>query len=391
MVSGAPHAVIAGAGVAGLATACRLAATGWSTTVLERRADLLEGGRAILLQPNGLAALEGLGALEHVRERGIVLSRVVFETTAGRRLALYDYGELDHPHAYALEIRPPDLRGALAARLAELGAEPPRLSCEVTGLRRRGDAVAGAHYRGPDGAERELDAACVVGADGPESSVRQALGIRARRFISPDTYVLGVVDGPGGGSELTVYCGPGFADGVVPLRDGVYLWDRVTDENREAVSSRDVSGWRAVYEQRLPAGHEVPPAVVSWDQLTTVRTCPFVPAARIATGAALAGDAAGMVHPHSAQGANLALEDAVALGDALERHSGPEPVPQSALRAYAGPRHRKLRRYMLGSLWVARSFDAPNPLWRAIRATGFRSARIGPLRRALHRRQAGLG
>ena len=106
------QATIVGASVAGLATACALAERGWPVTVLERRADLLEGGRAILLQPNGLDALDRLGALSHVRERGQRLSRVVFHGRRHRPVAAWDYGELRHPHPYAVEVRPSALRSS---------------------------------------------------------------------------------------------------------------------------------------------------------------------------------------------------------------------------------------------------------------------------------------
>src|SRR5215208_8055130 len=121
------RATIVGASVAGLATACSLTADGFSVTVLERRDDLLEGGRAILLQPNGLAALDRLGVLKGVLARGRKLSRVVFYLGRDRIAARYDYAELTHPHPYVVEIRPGELRTALADRLTELGGEGPRL------------------------------------------------------------------------------------------------------------------------------------------------------------------------------------------------------------------------------------------------------------------------
>jgi 2-polyprenyl-6-methoxyphenol hydroxylase-like FAD-dependent oxidoreductase len=385
------QAIVVGASVAGLATACRLAERDWSVTVLERRPDLLEGGRAILLQPNGLAALERLGALERVLERGQRLSRVVFYGRRHRPVAAWDYGELRHPHPYAIEIRPQALRSALAERLAELGGDSPRLNCELVGLAHTDDDVTGARYREANAREHELEAACVVGADGPDSAVRAALGIGCREFPATDLYVLGTVDLDAGSRELAVHCGPGYADGVVPLGDGTYFWDLVTSENRAAVESRDVAGWREVYERRLPPGSQVPAAVVSWDQLTVVHVRPFWARDQVADGAVLVGDAAGVVHPHSAQGANLALEDAVALGDELADHAGSGPVRRAGLERYGRSRRRRRRRFLLQSLLAAGSMDAPNPAWRAVRAVNFGWSRVGPVRRLVLRRTAGVG
>jgi 2-polyprenyl-6-methoxyphenol hydroxylase-like FAD-dependent oxidoreductase len=384
------EATIVGASVAGLAAACALVDQGWSVTVLDRRPDLLEGGRAILLQPNGLAPLERLGALGRVRERGQRLSRVVFYGRSHQRVAFSDFGELRHPHPYAVEIRPQALRSALAERLAELGGEPPRLGCWLVGLLRSGGAVTGVRYRDADGREHEFEAACIVGADGPDSTVRERLGIGCRRFPAPDLYLLGTVGVDGASEELSIHCGPGYGDGVVPLGDGTYFWDRVTSENRGAVESRDLGGWRQVYERRLPPESQVPGAVTSWEDLTLVHVRPFWTADQIADGAALAGDAAGVVHPHSAQGANLALEDAVALGEVLADHTGSEPVPRGALETYGRPRQRRRRRFVLQSLLAAGTMDAPNAAWRAVRSANFATSRVGPVRRALLRLETGL-
>jgi 2-polyprenyl-6-methoxyphenol hydroxylase-like FAD-dependent oxidoreductase len=376
-------AVILGASVAGLATACSLTERGWTVTLVERRPDLSEGGRAILLQPNGLAAMEELGALQRVRDRGHQLSRLVFYGRRFRGLAHWDYTELRHSHPYLVEIRPSALRGALADRLAELAGEPPRLGCELIGLASTEDAVSGVRYRDRGGEEHDLDGACIVGADGPDSTVREALGIVCNRFPAPDRYLLGTVDVASGGDELAIYLGPGYGDGVVPLGDGTYFWDHVTAENRLAVETQDLAGWREVYEQRLPPGSEVPTAVTSWAQLTHVHVRPFWAKAQIADGVALVGDAAGVVHPHSAQGANLALEDAVALGNVLSNHAGGGPVPSSLLAAYGRPRQRRRRRFVLQSLLAAGFMDAPNLAWQALRAVDLAASRLGPGRRAL--------
>jgi 2-polyprenyl-6-methoxyphenol hydroxylase-like FAD-dependent oxidoreductase len=377
------RAVIVGASVAGLATACALTEQAWSVTVLERRPDLLEGGRAILLQPNGLAALERLGALGYVRERGHRLSRVVFYGRDYRPLGAWDYTELHHPHPYLIEIRPAALRSALAERLAELGAQPPRCDCELFGLRRSGGLVTGALYRDRAGQEQELEAACVIGADGPDSTVRSALAFGCRHLSIADRYLLGTVDVHGTGDELAVYLGSGYGDGVVPLGDSTYFWDRVTVENCAAVEAQDLTSWRRVYEGRLPPGSELPSAVSSWEQLTLVCVRPFWAREQVADGMALVGDATGVVHPHSAQGANLALEDAVALGNVLGNWAGEKPVPHRVLAAYGRPRRR--RRLVLQSLLAAGFMDARGPGWRAVREVNLAVSRLGPGRRMLLR------
>src|SRR5204862_3184017 len=125
----------------------------------------------------------------------------------------------------------------------------------------------------------------LVGADGPGSAVRSALGIACRYLPLRDLYLLGTVDVAGDGDELAVHLGPGYGDGVVPLGDGTYFWDRVTQENRAAVESRDLAGWRAVFDERMPPGSPLPGAITSWAQLTEVEVRPFWARRQVADGA----------------------------------------------------------------------------------------------------------
>ena len=383
---------IVGAGFAGLALACKLAGEGREVCVLERRPHVGSGGAAIMLQPNGLAALDRLGVLESVLDAGSRIDRSSLRDMRERELGSLDWGELAHFHPFVVAIRRVDVLGILAERIARLGAGAPRTGCEFRDLVRDGEVVCGLRYRGPDGQERELRSACVVGADGAWSSVRSALGIRTTRVARPDSYVAGLGRlSPGTTpNEAVIYCGPGFGDGVVPVRGQALFWDHVTAQNRGAVEARDLAQWRALYGRRVPGGLEITAAIASWDELTvfTVRT--QLARRRTTDGAALAGDAAATVHPHTAQGANLALEDAVALGELLSGRRSHEPVRRAELERYERSRHRKAFRYVLSSPVAAGYIDAPNRGWRAMRTVGFYAVRVPPLRRAALRATAGL-
>src|SRR5829696_6329580 len=123
-------AAIVGAGFAGLALACHLAEHGRLACVVERRPDLRSGGAAILLQPNGLAALDRLGVLEPVLAAGSRIDRYSLRDLQDRELASYDWGELVHPHPFLVAIRRADVATILAQRMAQLGGGAPRTACE---------------------------------------------------------------------------------------------------------------------------------------------------------------------------------------------------------------------------------------------------------------------
>jgi 2-polyprenyl-6-methoxyphenol hydroxylase-like FAD-dependent oxidoreductase len=380
-----PRAVIVGASVAGLASACAVAQSGWQVTLLERRENLADGGRALLLQPNGLAALKRLGALEGVRKRGIEVGRVLMYER-GLLAARFDYRELGHPQASSIEIRPQAVRTALAERAVRLGVSSPRFGAQVAELSSDSGSIVG--VRCADGSEIEAD--LIIGADGRDSLVRERLGISTRRAGTASGYLLGTVDLARRNPDIQLHCGNGYANGVCPLPDGTYFWDCITDQNRPAVEAHDLSAWREIYRQRVPCADDFIESIREWGELWEVEVRPFWAARRQAGNAVLVGDAAGMVHPHAAQGANLALEDAAELGQALVPAARPAVSLPEQLRCFARTRDRKLRRYVLWSLAAAASLDGSGPLSRVVRQQSFRGSRIRPLRRLVVRQQAGL-
>lgn len=383
------HADVAvvGAGFAGLAVACGLAQRGVPAAVLERRPELPAEGAAITLQPNGLAALDRIGVRERVEAAGSRMRRISVRDAADREVGRWDYGELDHPFPYIVGITRFALLTVLADRLAELGAPMPRLGCEVEDLLREDGVVRGVRHDGG-----ELTADCVVGADGVGSAVRTALGIRA--FAGrPDPYVVGLGARPPqlGDCDALMYLGRGYANGVMRAGRGTYFWDHVDAAVRDAVERRDFAAWRSLYTRRVPCGRQVTSGLSSFGELTVLRGRILVVADRAVSGAVLAGDAAGAVHPHSGQGANTAFEDAAALSEVLAGLVGSGPVPATALAPYAKPRRRRRIKAIAHSAVAARTLDAPNVAWRAVRLGTFEAGRVRPVRRALLSEQAGLG
>src|SRR3989454_9133490 len=161
------HAEIAGAGFAGLTAACALAQRGWSVRVHERGQRLRTTGAGIYIYENGLRVLAAVGAYDeavkgapfaHTREvrddRNRVIS--VHRWQGSRVFSIVRQRVID----------------ALAAAAMRAGAEIVTGSV-ATGASSDGELALA------DG--RKLKADLIVGADGSNSAVRDALGLLAKR------------------------------------------------------------------------------------------------------------------------------------------------------------------------------------------------------------------
>jgi 2-polyprenyl-6-methoxyphenol hydroxylase-like FAD-dependent oxidoreductase len=191
-------------------------------------------------------------------------------------------------------------------------------------------------------------------------------------------------------AQALIHHGIGYADGVMPLGEGAYFYDSVPTDNRAAVEARGLDGWRAVYAARVPYAAELTAGLASWEELSVFGTRPGRAARRVADGAALRRDAAAAVHPHSAQGANLALEDGVALGELLARLDPTRELRGSDLAPYRREGGRKAARYVAWSRLAGWTFDGATALARANRWAGWQSMRLPLARRTMLRQGAGL-
>lgn len=165
--------VVIGARLAGCALAAPLARAGRRVVVLDRMAFPSDQLSTHVLFSNGVAELARLGALPRILalnpsrlHRASLRAGGVHMTEPLRPFDGIDYGV----------CVPRDMQDVCLVEAArEQGAEI-RERCTFLGLRRRAGRVSGVRYRDPAGAEREIEASLVVGADGRRSSVAAAVG-----------------------------------------------------------------------------------------------------------------------------------------------------------------------------------------------------------------------
>ena len=312
--------MVIGAGIGGLAAAAGLRAAGWDVTACERARSLEPVGVALALAPNGLRALDAIGAGDALRalavpqELGIRRcdGRWLMRSTTGRMVS-DRFGDpvILLPRAAVID--------ALAARVP-VGVLS--LATEVTSVESGGKAAARVATTAG-----ELDADLVVAADGIGSASRSALfpGHPGLRYAGFTTWRLltGRVTGQ---VPMAESWGRGTVFGVMPLPDGrVYCYAaapadpgaRAGDELAELV--RLFGRWHEPIPGLLAITR--PQDVLRHDVAELAAPLPSFHRGRVA----LLGDAAHPMTPNLGQGACQALEDAAVISR-LAAGIGPDAV-----------------------------------------------------------------
>lgn len=336
-----PEFLVAGGGIGGLAAALALAGRGQRVHVVERRQNATEEGAGIQIGPNGTRILRQLGVADALKPLVSVPEAIsVRSGEQGReitRLPLGSWIEARHGAPYWVLHRQ-DLHAALK----EAVTREPRIrlseGISVVSASTAGHAVIATLSTG-----EECSVAALIAADGLWSHFRrtnfeggplQPSGKCAFRAV------ISAADVEDGISlaDTTIWLQPAAHVVHYPVRAGRELAIVVIIDDPEITA-----GWAKDTPAATVRRHakDFPAALArligkaaTWRQWTLYE-CPATH--RWATGRiALLGDAAHPVLPFLAQGAVMALEDAVVLADALSRSTGAD-VPGALVR-YEGMR-----------------------------------------------------
>ena len=182
--------LIVGAGPTGLVLGIELARRGVPFQLIDRLTEPRGWDRAIVIKSRTLEVFAGLGIDDTFLQHGRMVRGIDVYSEA-ERVAGYRFDHLDTPYPYILSIPENETERLLNERLEQLGGKVER-GVEFLGLEQTETGVR-ARLRSAGSGERVMDVGWVVGTDGLNSPVRDAMN---DSFDGKEYEVLwGVVDG----------------------------------------------------------------------------------------------------------------------------------------------------------------------------------------------------
>ena len=313
--------LVAGGGIGGLAAALALARQGLNVKVLEQSPRIGEIGAGIQLGPNAFAAFDALGVGERARSHAVYTERMVMmdavDETEVAAIPVGDAFRARFGNPYAV-IHRADVHGSLLEGVKQTDRIELCASTRVERIEQHASGVTVFDTGG-----KAHPGLALIGADGVKSAVRQQLvGDPVR--VSGHVVYRAVVDAADFPADLrwnapTVWVGPNCHLVHYPLRNGEQYNLVVTfhsrDEETWSVSEGNAEEVQAYFTGIGERPRQLLALPKSWKRWATVDREPI---AQWSFGrATLLGDAAHPMLQYLAQGACMALEDAVTLGEAL--------------------------------------------------------------------------
>ncbi len=371
--------LVAGGGIGGIAAALALTRQGFDVQVLEQAPQLGEIGAGIQLGPNAFSAFDALGIGPQARSRAVYTDFMVMHDAIDE----YQVGQIPTGEAFLQRFGNPYavihradvhlslLEGAQASDRIQV-----RTSTQVCSVEQDEAGVTVIDQHG----ERHRGIA-LIGADGVKSAVRrQYVGDEAR--VSGHVVYRAVVDKADFPADLrwnaaSIWVGPNCHLVHYPLRGGEQYNVVVTFHSRQVEQWSVTEGSReevqSYFDGICPRARQLIDLPKSWKRWATADREPI---GQWTYGrATLLGDAAHPTLQYLAQGACMALEDAVTLGEAL-RVSGNDFA--QAFDLYQRSRVARTARIVLSAREMGRIFHAKgverlvrNELWRGRSAERF--------------------
>ncbi|NMG14266.1 3-hydroxybenzoate 6-monooxygenase [Aromatoleum bremense] len=364
--------IVAGGGIGGLAAALALVRQGFSVEVLEQAAEIGEIGAGIQLGPNAFHAFDALGVGDKARTRAVYTDEMVMHDALDESLV----GRIPTGEAFRKRFGNPyavihrvDVHLSLLEGAQETGRVEFLTSTRAERIEQDDNGVTVFDQHG--NAHRGI---ALIGADGVKSAVRAQYVNDPPRVTGHVVYraVIDKKDFPENlqWNAASIWVGPNCHLVHYPLRGGEQYNVVVTFHSRQQEEWGVTEGSReevqSYFQGICPKARQLIDLPKSWKRWATADREPI---GQWSFGrVTLLGDAAHPTTQYMAQGACMALEDAVTLGEALRVHDN------DFIRAfdlYQRSRVARTARIVLSSREMGRIYHAKgverlvrNDLWK---------------------------
>ena len=328
-----PRILIVGAGIAGLTLAAGLERQGITPTIVEIADGLLTRGLGLFLTSNVFLALRRIGLDKTVSERGVLIERQVQTDASETPTWYHDFRPFNARYAPNIGIA---REGLMTGLLSGVGSQI-RYSNTIVSL---DQSASGVDVGFSDGTRGTYD--LVIGADGTRSTVRKfvfpEIEPSYRSFCAWRT----LMDGSERGATLTIRVAPGLALGSFSVGPNL-IYAFILAHYPAPPSLTRIEHLERLKELARGFRGSVPSLIQEQSDPTRVV---FVPVNEIDADpyyqgrVVVIGDAAHAFPPQFAQGAAMAIEDAVALAELLATSNDID----AALKSYESKRRARVNK-----------------------------------------------
>ena len=366
--------IVAGGGIGGLAAALALVRQGFQVTVLEQAPEIGEIGAGIQLGPNAFHAFDALGVGDKARGRAVYTECLVMHDAVDETLV----GRLETGEAFRQRFGNPYAvihRADVHLSLLEGAQETGRVTFHTnTRVERIEQADGAGTVTAIDQNGHRWTGQALIGAEGGKSVVR-AQYVNDPPRVTGHVVYRAVVDRADFPENLrwnaaSLWAGPKCHLVHYPLRGGEQYNVVVTFHSRQqeqwGVTDGSKEEVESYFQGICPKARQLIDLPKSWKRWATADREPIDN--WVFGRATLLGDAAHPTTQYMAQGACMAMEDAVTLGEAL-RVSGHDW--NTALQLYQRHRVTRTARIVLSGREMGRLYHAAgverlvrNSLWK---------------------------
>ncbi|ENU82032.1 MULTISPECIES: 3-hydroxybenzoate 6-monooxygenase [unclassified Acinetobacter] len=374
--------LIAGGGIGGFAAALALSKQGFKVQVFEQAPEIGEIGAGIQLGPNAFHAFDALGIGEIARSKAVYTDYMVMHDAIDE----YQIGKIPTDEKFRQRFGNPyavihraDIHGSLVEGAKKYGDLEIITNCHIQKVEQDENSVTIYDQNG-----KSYTGQALIGADGVKSVVRETY-VHDPALVTGHVVYRAVVPESEFPDDLkwnaaSIWVGPNCHLVHYPLRGGKEYNVVVTFHSRQQEEWGVTDGSKeevlSYFQDICPKARQLIELPKSWRRWATadrepIDTWTF---GRVT----LLGDAAHPTTQYMAQGACMALEDAVTLGEALRVNNNDL---LTALDMYQKARVARTARIVLSSREMGKLYHASgvkrlvrNDLWRGRSAERFYDA-----------------